>query len=84
MCEMRNPMGLSQSPHLHRLLVQQHYHILTEKIQEKPSWSWRLALQSVLKEIFQAEGKYHQTKMLNILEISWAQFQNTALKLISQ
>ena len=55
MCEMRNPMGLSQSPHLHRLLVQQHYHILTEKIQEKPSWSWRLALQSVLKEIFQAK-----------------------------
>ena len=55
MCEMRNPMGLSQSPHLQRLLVQQHYHILTEKIQEKASWSWRLALQSVLKEIFQAK-----------------------------
>ena len=55
MCEMRNPMGLSQSAHFHRLLLQQHYHILTEKIHEKPSWSWRLALQSVLKETFQAK-----------------------------
>ena len=34
----------------------------------------------MLKEIFQAEGKYHQTKMLNNLEILWAQFHNTALK----
>ena len=63
MCEMRNPMGLSQSPHFHRLLLQQHYHILTEKIQEKPSWSWRLALQSVLKENFQAKQNDKNTWM---------------------